>query len=107
MSALPSASALSLDYKTPFQSRNMTPSRILQTSIAVVLASPALFAQTPAQRLQRPLSEERAVPTLSAVVVTSERSERTDYNAETATTASRGIAAPILDTPRSVQVVTP
>jgi iron complex outermembrane receptor protein len=87
----------------------MTSPCILQKSAAVLLltAITPVFGQTPTQRLQRPILEERIAPANSAVlseVVVS--ADRTSYRAESATTATR-IAEPILDTPRSVQVVTP
>lgn len=90
----------------------MTKSVLVACSSGALLIanSPSILAQTPAQRLERPILEERIAPSapasLSEIVVTSE-SGTTNYRAETATTANRGIAAPILDTPRSVQVVTP
>ena len=58
-----------------------------------------------AQSLNRPAVEAMGTAALPEVVVTA-REERTAYRAETSTSATR-LAAPILDTPRSVQVVTP
>src|SRR5687767_13555201 len=89
----------------------MTSHRFLQTSAAALLiaaAANSAIGQTPTQRLKRPILEERIEPSGSAVlpeVVV--KADQTSYRAETATTASRGIAEPILDTPRSIQVVTP
>lgn len=87
------------------------PARIFQRSSAALFLSAAIstaVGQTPAQRLNRPILEERIAPantqTLQEVVVSG---EATSYRAETATTASRGFSESILDTPRSVQVVTP
>ncbi len=76
-------------------------------SAALYLAVAAtLQAQTPdaARKLAPSAAEALGAGTLSEVVVTAERDRR--YSADAATSGTR-LAEPILDTPRSVGVITP
>lgn len=75
----------------------------LASSIAVLLGLSLAQAQTPAERLNSPAANNLGAAQLPETVVTA-TNER-DYQATVATSATR-IEAPILDTPRSVQVVT-
>jgi len=77
---------------------------ILASSIATLFTLP-LGAQTPAEKLKRPAVESMGTTTALGEVVVTADADRTAYRAETSTTATR-LPAPILDTPRSVQVVT-
>lgn len=81
----------------------MRPSRFVLASSIALLAPTLVFAQAPAERLNRPASEELGVTTMPEVVVTG--NAPTSYSATEAVSATR-LQAPILDTPRNVQVVT-
>lgn len=82
-------------------------SRFSLLPIFVTAAASVLAQETPSQRIRKPILEERIAPaetaTLPEVVVTD--TAETNYTTTEAVSTTR-LAEPILDTPRSIQVIT-